>query len=227
MRPTPVLPAVDSLLVRPWPDAVIDVLGHDARSVYVEQFWLGILGPSTTWLLRHMAAGLEESPAGFEMDLLAVAKQLGLGDKQGRNSPFMRSLARCIQFEMAELEDAHTMAVRRRIPPLSQRQVVRLPAALQRAHERWQSHNARTPGVEQMRRRSRQLALSLLELGEDPNSTELQLMRWEFHPAICYEAVQWARDEHALRHATAAPAEVPEPVPVPLEPLAPEPLDAA
>ena len=215
MRPTPVLPAVDSLLVRPWPDPAIDALGHDARSVYVEQFWLGILGPSTTWLLRHFAAGLEESPDGFEMDLPAVAKQLGLGDKQGRHSPFMRSLARCIQFDLAELEDAHTMAVRRRIPPLTLRQVGRLPAALQRAHERWQSHNARTPRVEQMRRRSRQLALSLLELGEDATSAELQLMRWEFHPAICHEAVQWARDEYARRNHTAVP------------PRSPEPLDAA
>ena len=85
----------DTLEIRPWPDPVIDSLGHDPRSSYVEQFWLGILGPSTTWLLRHFAAGLEENPAGFEMDLPAVAKQLGLGDKQGRHSPFMRSLARC------------------------------------------------------------------------------------------------------------------------------------
>ncbi len=34
-----------SLTIRPWPDSVIDSLGHDPRSHYVETYWLGILGP--------------------------------------------------------------------------------------------------------------------------------------------------------------------------------------
>jgi hypothetical protein len=34
-----------------------------------------------------------------------------------------------------------------------------------------------------MRNRSRRLALSLLELGEDLEATERQLHRWRFHPA--------------------------------------------
>ena len=39
-----------TLAIRPWPDPVIDAVGHDPRSSYVEHFWLGVLGPSTTWL---------------------------------------------------------------------------------------------------------------------------------------------------------------------------------
>ena len=35
------------LTIRPWPDDVIDSLGHDPRSHYVETYWLGILGPPT------------------------------------------------------------------------------------------------------------------------------------------------------------------------------------
>ena len=35
----------DSLMIRPWPDDVIDTLGFDPRSAYVETYWLGILGP--------------------------------------------------------------------------------------------------------------------------------------------------------------------------------------
>jgi len=31
-----------------WHDPLIDRLGHDPRTRYVERFWLGILGPSTT-----------------------------------------------------------------------------------------------------------------------------------------------------------------------------------
>src|SRR5919202_227934 len=79
------------LPVRPWPDPVIDVLGHDPRSTYVERFWLGVLGPSTTWLLRRMAAELEASPAGFDLPLEPTARSLGLGHTGGRNSPFVRS----------------------------------------------------------------------------------------------------------------------------------------
>ena len=36
-----------SLAIEPWPDDVIDALGHDPRSQYVEIYWLGILGPSS------------------------------------------------------------------------------------------------------------------------------------------------------------------------------------
>ena len=32
----------------PWLDPVIDELGHDPRSAYVETFWLPVLGPPTT-----------------------------------------------------------------------------------------------------------------------------------------------------------------------------------
>ena len=34
-----------SLHVLPWVDPVIDQVGYDPRSRYVERFWLGILGP--------------------------------------------------------------------------------------------------------------------------------------------------------------------------------------
>ena len=55
------LPAIElprqTLTIRPWADPVIDRVGHDPRSSYVEQFWLAILGPSTTWLLRRRTSG--------------------------------------------------------------------------------------------------------------------------------------------------------------------------
>ena len=35
----------DPLHVVRWHDPLIDQLGHDPRSRYVEQFWLGVLGP--------------------------------------------------------------------------------------------------------------------------------------------------------------------------------------
>src|SRR2546429_2027387 len=102
--------SADTLEIRPWPDPVIDSLGHDPRSSYVEQFWLGILGPSTTWLLRRLATGLEAEPAGFQMPLSDTAKALGLGDKGGRHSPFMRALTPICQFDLGQLADDRTLA---------------------------------------------------------------------------------------------------------------------
>ena len=36
----------DQIHVRAWTDPVIDQLGHDPRSQYVEWFWLSVLGPA-------------------------------------------------------------------------------------------------------------------------------------------------------------------------------------
>src|SRR3954471_11530505 len=167
MRATLPQLTTETLPIRPWPDPVIDAVGHDPRSHYVERFWLGILGPSTTWLLPRIATDLESSPAGFELPLTETAKALGLGHMGGRHSPFVRPLTRLCQFELAQPHGEGELAVRRKVPPLNRRQVTRLPEHLQAAHEAWQDAQLRTPAHEQMRRRSRQLALSLIELGED------------------------------------------------------------
>ena len=196
MTVPPPAPTTDTLTIRPWPDEVIDALGHDPRSHYVETYWLGILGPSTTWLLRRLVAGLEASPAGFDLPLAETARRLGLGDKGGRHSPFMRSLTRLVQFDLAQSQGEPVLAVRRKVPPLNRRQVMRLPASLQAEHQALQEANLRTPAVEQLRRRGRQLALSLLELGEDLEAAERQLQRWRYHPALAREAAAWAWARH-------------------------------
>jgi len=189
-------PLMAALVIRPWPDPVIDVLGHDPRSAYVERFWLGILGPSTTWLLRLMAAGLEASPDGYELDLAETASTLGLGTRGGRHSPFMRALARCCRFHLAELRPDGSLAVRRKVPPLNRHQLIQLPPSLQEAHREWQESTLQIPADEQQRRRCRRLALSLVELGEDREVTEDQLLRWRFPPPLARESAAWAWDRH-------------------------------
>lgn len=185
-----------SLTIRPWPDTVIDALGHDPRSVYVERFWLGILGPSSVFLLRRLASELEAQPAGFELPLRDTARALGLGMRGGRSSPFLRTLHRCCQFGMAQPADASSLLVRRKLPPLTRQQVQRLPDPVQVAHAEWQAGALHTSDVEQLRTRARRLALSLLELGEDIEGAERQLHRWKFHPALAREATAWAWDRH-------------------------------
>ncbi len=93
--------AVERITVVPWPDPVIDQLGHDPRSPYVERFWLGLLGPSTTLLLRQFAERLDDDPDGFEVDPVELAGALGISGRTGRDGPFVRALLRCCRFQLA------------------------------------------------------------------------------------------------------------------------------
>ena len=119
-----------------WADPVLDQLGHDPRSPYVERFWVSILGPSSTLLLRRLATGLERSPAGFELPIEAWAHELGVGIRGGRNSPFWRAVERTGRFKATRLQ-SDTLFVRRRLDSLNLRQIERLPVHLQRAHHAW------------------------------------------------------------------------------------------
>ena len=188
---------VPTLAVHPWPDAVIDELGHDPRSPYVERFWLGILGPSATWLLRRLVSGLEATPDGFALDLPTMAIELGLGNRSGRNSPFVRSIERCCRFGATDLQDL-TLRVRRKLPPLTRAQIDRLPDGLRAEHDVWTAlPESEAPlAFEALRQRARRLALSLLELGEDGETTEHQLHRWRVHPSMAHEATSWAITRH-------------------------------
>jgi hypothetical protein len=200
--PAPPTYPIASLAVEAWPDPVIDAVGHDVRSAYVEQFWLGVLGPSATWLLRRLVRGLDDEPDGFELDLAATATQLGLGNRSGRHSPFFRSIERCCRFGAAQLVGERTLRVRRKLPPLTRLQIARLPVALQAAHQGWVDGPPSGLPVDQLRERARGLALSLLELGEDAEASERQLHTWRFHPAIAYEAVAWAVERHRVARST-------------------------
>ena len=203
-------PATERLWLRvePWLDPVIDEVGYDPRSEYVETFWLPVLGPSTTWLLRHFTIRLEESPEGIELDVEDTARSLGLGERLSPNAPFARTLKRCVDFNMAEWRGPRHLAVRLRLPPLARRHLRRLPESLQARHEAAQEALRPAPAVESLRRHGCQLALSLVDLGEDQETTEHQLRRWRFHPALATECAAWAVEERARR---AAPHESADP----------------
>ncbi len=159
------------IAVRPWVDPVVDDDGFDARSRYVETFWLGVLGPTATWLVRRLVAGLEQSPDGYDLDLDATARAMGLSFTKGRSSPFGKALERCVMFGLAHPIDGG-LAVRRRIPAVSHRHLRRMPEALQRAHADW----LRTPpGVDQFGRAHR-LAAAMLDVGDDPLVIEHHLI---------------------------------------------------
>ena len=198
-----------AIRITPWTDPVLDVIGHDPRSFYAETFWLPTLGPTALLLLRHLADRFDHDPAGVELPIADTAAALGLGARDGRNSPLVRTLARLQQFELACADDGDTIAVRRALPPVHRRHVRRLPAALQARHAEWLSAQGSAP-LDIARRRARRLALTLLAEGEPFDAVERALHAGGFHPSVAYEAVRWAHD-HAVDDAAeeALPAPVP------------------
>src|SRR4051812_30166844 len=124
----------DPLHVVAWPDAVVERFGHAPRSVYVETYWLPILGPSATWAMRRLTAWLDAEPGGYDLQLCDLGRELGLGSGTGRNASLIRTLARLVAFGMATpLGDA--LAVRRMLAPLTRKQVRSLPDSLAARHD--------------------------------------------------------------------------------------------
>jgi hypothetical protein len=190
-----------TVTITPWPDPVIDTLGFDPRSSYVETFWLPTLGPTSVLLLRHLAARLDREPRGFELVLADTSQALGLGARDGNSSPLVRCLARLVQFDVACDDGRGTLAVRRHVPPVNRRHIRRLPVALQAAHAEWVQAQLSEPPLERARRRARRLALTLLEQSEDPDRVEHALRTAGFQPTVCHESARWAVAKHrdALR----------------------------
>jgi len=209
-EPPTTVPAGPTLHIVQWVDPVADPHGLHPCSRYVELYWLGIIGPSTTWLLRRLNYGLEVHGDGFDLHLPETARSLGLGDKMGKNSPFRRALARLITFELARSQGPGELAVRAHIPPLPLRHLSRLPESLQRSHRRWLAEQ-QLSGPEQMQRRAQRLASGLAAAGHDQASIERRLAEWQFHPSVAFRAAGTAvREAHAPdTRATAPPPQGP------------------
>jgi hypothetical protein len=186
----------ETIHIRPWPDPVIDTLGHEPRAPYPERFWLPTLGPTALFLLRHIAARFDRAADGFLLDVAETSRCLGLGEREGRNSPLARSLGRLVQFDLAaSTDEGATLAVRRHVPPINRRHVRRLPPALQGEHDAWVAAHLTEPPLAAARRNARRMALLLLGLGEGRPDVEHRLLAAGFHPAVAREAAAWGWTE--------------------------------
>ncbi len=163
--------ARSTVTVRPWLDPVIDDDGYDPRSQYVELFWLGVLGPTATWLLRRLVTGFDQQPDGYELDLELTARSMGLGYHDGRSGPFRRAIQRCVMFGVAHrVPDG--LVVRRRLPNLSVRHLRRMPDDLQQMHDEWLHTTVRLDELT----RAHRLATTLVEIDDDVTAVEHQLV---------------------------------------------------
>jgi hypothetical protein len=196
LRCTTEFNAPDTLHIRPWRDDLIDSAGLDPRSNYVETYWLIFLGPSTTWLLRRLAAGFDLAPDGYPVVLGETAQSLGLSDRGARKSAFVRAVTRTIRFDLAFPEAPDVLAVRRKVPPLNRRQVEQLPGSLRSAHRRWEEEQLQLPSGDLLRRRGRLLALSMIEMGDNIDIAEHRLLELRYHPGLAHDAATWAWARH-------------------------------
>lgn len=117
------------MAVRPWRDEVVEAQGFDARHVYVETFWLPVLGPSAVLALRRFADWMDSRPVGVEVDLVDLGASLGLGAGTGRHTQINRTIGRLVDFGMARTCGDH-LEVRTTLPPVPLRVRRRLPLLL-------------------------------------------------------------------------------------------------
>jgi hypothetical protein len=164
-------PLPPSVHVRPWDDPLVDRRGHDPRSVYVEQFWLSVLGPTATWLLRRLVAGFDHHPDGYDLDVAGAARSLGLSITKGWASPFAKALQRGVMFGVIQRAPGEWV-VRRRVPLISQRHLLRLPVELQSAHREWTTTTISLDSLA----RAHALAAAMLAAGDDRGLLEPQLV---------------------------------------------------
>jgi len=124
----------------PWKDSFVEQDGYAIDDPYIEMFWLPILGPTATWLVRRLAGGLQHQPDGYTVDMVDLARGIGVSYTPGRHNPFARALSRCTMFGAAQqiaVQPHRTIAVRSVLPQLPARHLSRLPLPLRIAHHDW------------------------------------------------------------------------------------------
>ncbi|MFZ9599782.1 MAG: hypothetical protein ACO3AH_02750, partial [Ilumatobacteraceae bacterium] len=105
------------IFVSEWLDPVLAVSGFDACSDYVETYWLGVIGPSATWVLRYMSRELEVFPNGYCIDLNDTAAALGLAFRHGSGS-LERAIERCATFGLIA-QTPQCLVVRKKVPTIT------------------------------------------------------------------------------------------------------------
>lgn len=173
-----------ALQVVRWTD---DQSPHDVRSQYAEQFWLPTLGPTALLLLRNLARQFETHPSGFTLEIGQTSAELGLGVRLGNASPLRKALVRLAQFQLAAFDGCKTVAVKDKLPDVSERHLRRLPVTAQRRLAVWNLDRGAAP-FERVAKAALAHALA------DPTISvvERRLFNEGHHPSLCFAAARWA-----------------------------------
>jgi hypothetical protein len=202
--PTTSLPPQSSrviLRVEPWVDAITAELGHDLRSPYVERFWLSVLGPSALWLARSLAYGLDGAN-GFNLDVLELARALGLGDRTGRHAPVQRAVERLCHFDLAYLRGGVTLVARQHVAWLDDHRLHRLSDALRAEHRLWEEADALSSPARARRRRAATVAYACARNRGTPDDIGCALAIHGLDLGEAHEFAEWATQQ--IRHRAAS-----------------------
>jgi hypothetical protein len=132
-------PTAPTLAVEPWPDPVVEAMGHDPRSAYANEYWLPLVGPSVMAVARKLVEQIEAAGGPTTVEVIELAGSVGLGCTVGpeglaRNSRIVATLGRLCQFGLAHThanpDGTALLRVRTAWAPLTRRQAERLPAHL-------------------------------------------------------------------------------------------------
>ncbi|MHB8188826.1 MAG: hypothetical protein ACYDHP_00045 [Ferrimicrobium sp.] len=166
---------ISAFTIEPWNDPLALESGYPVQSRYVELFWLPLLGPSSLILLRRLDQLLSAGSDSVTISTQELARSLGLGASSCHRSLLTKTIARCSDFHVLRNPDPETLSVRRRLHPLSDRQLTRLPAGLRELH--LGSHGIdRYRMLAETNGRLLQLTATLRHLGAEPTEIIQQLV---------------------------------------------------
>ena len=183
----------ETLHITPWADTLLDTLGHDPRSWYVETFWLPTIGPTCLLLARRIADGFDRNPDGFVVAFESLSVSLGLGEPPSPgNGPLKRAIQRLERFSIASLDTHGVLLAHRRFPPIHRKHLHRLPTSVRAIdHEIHEAELAR-PMPEIAESNARRIALRFVAAHESPDCIERTLLRSGYTPRIARDAAMWA-----------------------------------
>jgi len=115
-----------------WADPA-DHLDLHPEHPYSRFGWLPIIGPSSWLLWGTLATQLRREPT-VTWELTALAEAHGLHRGAGEHGMVRRTLTRLTQFRLLALAEPATYLVRLSAPPLTARQLDRLPAFVAELH---------------------------------------------------------------------------------------------
>jgi hypothetical protein len=138
------------ITVTPWRQASIFRPCPLADCRYLEEFWLGILGPTATWLARHLSrlvvtqSDADRSQLGVTVDISELGARLGVSSRPLHDSVLVRGINRLVMFNFVTPTgvDKSALAVRASTPRVSDRLVARMHPSHRHTHRLWMAQSA-------------------------------------------------------------------------------------
>lgn len=124
----------DLLTFHPWSDPLIDRYDNEPDSIVSRLCWLPIIGP-TSWLIWGTLARQLEHDDSVTWDPAALAEAHGIARSTSTNGPLRRTLTRLTQFHLFTAHHGDRYLVRITAPPLTRRQLQRLPIYVAAVHD--------------------------------------------------------------------------------------------